>query len=214
VNEWSGLSVDPFKGRLPGKAAARYAITRLFDGDHLKMTRFSPHDLRRTVDTGLARLGIPEDVQKRVLNHAPQGVTAKHYNRHAYEAEKRHALKKGSAHIEAVTKAATVLDKTTSGDEAVGINHTSVQRIWVEAGLKPQPHREKLQAATYATRGDHGSIEYHDLSPTNQAQGSHAPSSATPTSSAIRLSTPARPSRSGRMRPIGVQSGQAHHLRD
>jgi len=96
------------------KAAARQAITRLFDGRHLAIPRFSPHDLRRTVDTGLARLGVPEDVQKRVLNHAPQGVTAKHYNRHGYETEKRHALEQWSAHVDELTKATTAVEEKSA----------------------------------------------------------------------------------------------------
>jgi integrase len=84
-----------------GKYTARQAITRLYGGTaRLAIPAFSPHDLRRTVDTGLARLGVPEDVQRRVLNHAPQGVTAKHYNRHDYEEEKRIALEQWAAHVQ------------------------------------------------------------------------------------------------------------------
>jgi integrase len=52
----------------------------------------SPHDLRRTVETRLAAIGIPEEIRDRVLNHAPQGVGAKHYNKHDYINEKRAAL--------------------------------------------------------------------------------------------------------------------------
>jgi integrase len=50
------------------------------------------HDLRRTVATRMVRLGILEDVVSKVLNHARQGVTARHYNHYAYISEKRHAL--------------------------------------------------------------------------------------------------------------------------
>ena len=50
------------------------------------------HDLRRTAATHMVRLGVPELVVGRVLNHAPQGVTARTYALHTYEAEKRHAL--------------------------------------------------------------------------------------------------------------------------
>jgi integrase len=92
-------SADTKDGFL-GEYTARQAITRLLNGSRLAIPPFSPHDLRRTVDTGLARLGVPEDVQRHVLNHAPQGVTALHYNRHAYEVEKRDALEKWTAHIE------------------------------------------------------------------------------------------------------------------
>jgi integrase len=49
------------------------------------------HDLRRTCRTGLARLGVPEIVAERVVNHAKQGLV-KVYDLHAYEDEKREAL--------------------------------------------------------------------------------------------------------------------------
>ena len=50
------------------------------------------HDLRRTVATRLAALGVPEGTISRVLGHAQRGVTATVYNQHQYDAEKRRAL--------------------------------------------------------------------------------------------------------------------------
>ena len=50
------------------------------------------HDLRRTAATHMVRLGVSELVVGRVLNHAPQGVTARTYALHSYEAEKRMGL--------------------------------------------------------------------------------------------------------------------------
>jgi integrase len=54
----------------------------------------SPHDLRRTVGTELARLGVDVHVRKLILNHAPRSrdVTETVYNRYAYDKEKREAL--------------------------------------------------------------------------------------------------------------------------
>ena len=49
------------------------------------------HDLRRTCRTGMARLGVPEIVSERVLNHLPQGL-GKIYNLHEYLPEKAEAL--------------------------------------------------------------------------------------------------------------------------
>ena len=49
------------------------------------------HDLRRTLRTGLAELGVSFEVAERVLNHAMPGLQAV-YNRHNYMAEKRTAL--------------------------------------------------------------------------------------------------------------------------
>ena len=56
--------------------------------------RAGPHDLRRTVGTELARLGVPAHVRALVLNHSPEsrGVTDAVYNRYAYDKEKREAL--------------------------------------------------------------------------------------------------------------------------
>jgi integrase len=49
------------------------------------------HDLRRTVGTGLGRLGVSRFIIARVLNHADRTVTGI-YDRHEYLEEKRHAL--------------------------------------------------------------------------------------------------------------------------
>jgi phosphoserine phosphatase len=48
----------------------------------------------------MVRLGIPELVVSRVLNHAVQGVTGKVYALHSYAPEKRHALDTWAAEID------------------------------------------------------------------------------------------------------------------
>jgi integrase len=52
---------------------------------------FTPHDLRRTGRTGLARLGVKVDIAERVLNHARERIEAT-YDVHEYVDEKREAL--------------------------------------------------------------------------------------------------------------------------
>ncbi|WP_438266354.1 tyrosine-type recombinase/integrase [Desulfolutivibrio sulfoxidireducens] len=54
-------------------------------------SRFTPHDLRRTLRTRLAELGVDDVVAEKVLGHQLQGIL-KVYNRHDYAAEKRAAL--------------------------------------------------------------------------------------------------------------------------
>jgi integrase len=49
------------------------------------------HDLRRTVRTALARLGIPKDICDRVLGHVTPDIS-RHYDFHSYLPEKRAAL--------------------------------------------------------------------------------------------------------------------------
>jgi integrase len=56
------------------------------------------HDLRRTLRTGLAELGVSFEVAERVLNHAMPSLQAV-YNRHNYIAEKRAALALWAEHV-------------------------------------------------------------------------------------------------------------------
>lgn len=70
-----------FADRIEGDAAATW-----------KANPPSPHDLRRTLETRLAALGIAKDIRDRCLNHVPGDVGAKHYDRHSYLPEKRAAL--------------------------------------------------------------------------------------------------------------------------
>lgn len=58
------------------------------------------HDLRRSAATHMVRLGVSETIVGRVLNYAPQGVTAKVYALHSYAPEKRSALDRWAAEIE------------------------------------------------------------------------------------------------------------------
>jgi integrase len=59
------------------------------------------HDLRRTARTLLSRAGIPADISERCLGHALVGVRGV-YDRHEYEAEKRHAFEALAAQIERI----------------------------------------------------------------------------------------------------------------
>ena len=52
----------------------------------------SPHDLRRTVGTRLAEIGIAKEDRDAVLNHTPRDVGKKHYDLYDREREKRRAL--------------------------------------------------------------------------------------------------------------------------
>lgn len=52
----------------------------------------SPHDLRRTVATRLASMGVPPEDVAACLNHVRRDVTGPHYDMYARQAEKRRAL--------------------------------------------------------------------------------------------------------------------------
>jgi integrase len=53
----------------------------------------TPHDLRRTVATHLGAMKYSNDVIDAVLNHAPVGVTQRHYNHYEYMEEKVAAMR-------------------------------------------------------------------------------------------------------------------------
>jgi hypothetical protein len=67
------------------------------------------YDAKSTCLTGLERLGALPHVVEAVANHAPSGVTRRHYAQHDYLDEKRDALERWGAHVER-------LDPTVKGD--------------------------------------------------------------------------------------------------
>lgn len=64
-------------------------------------SRWTPHDLRRTARTGLARLKVPERQAEAVINHAKQGMV-KIYDQYEYDDEKRDALLKWEAEVKRI----------------------------------------------------------------------------------------------------------------
>jgi integrase len=74
---------------------------------------WSIHDLRRTVATGLQRLGVRLEVTEAVLNHisGSRGGIAGVYQRHDWAAEKRAALDAWAAHVLALVEDRTAPPK-------------------------------------------------------------------------------------------------------
>ncbi|MGD9710174.1 MAG: tyrosine-type recombinase/integrase [Halothiobacillaceae bacterium] len=66
---------------------------------------FTLRDIRRTVETMLAGLGISKDTRAQLLSHGISGVQAAHYDRHAYTDEKRAALVAWEARLAAIAQA-------------------------------------------------------------------------------------------------------------
>lgn len=75
-----------------GYSKAKQRIDTFLLSGRIELKPWRLHDLRRTAATHMVRLGISELVVGRVLNHSPQGVTARTYALHSYEAEKRECL--------------------------------------------------------------------------------------------------------------------------
>jgi integrase len=67
--------------------------------------KFTVHDLRRTVGTGLAELGFDRGVRDKVLNHTEPGVD-RIYDRYSYDREKRDALTKWERRVLELVKPA------------------------------------------------------------------------------------------------------------
>ena len=81
-------------GRLITRSVARCAPAWKSCGVEV----FTPHDLRRTCRTGLARLKVAPHIAERVLNHAQEKIAGT-YDLHDYLDEKREALEKWAAYL-------------------------------------------------------------------------------------------------------------------
>ena len=70
---------------------------------------FVPHDLRRTGASYMTSMGIPRLTVQKILNHVESGVTSV-YDRHSYDAEKRHALDAWASKLEQIIDGETTED--------------------------------------------------------------------------------------------------------
>jgi integrase len=104
-------SNQPAKGGCLAKGSLSRAMQALFEAPEGAQValgdaeRLTPHDLRRTVRTGLARLGVRHEIAERCLNHAVQGMEAV-YNQHDFLEERREALERWAVHVEQVVHSA------------------------------------------------------------------------------------------------------------
>ncbi len=115
----SGVVFPSIRGGEPmAQTALARAVAR--NRDHFGLPHFTPHDLRRTAATGLARQGTDDKVLSKLLNHKVGGATPT-YNRHAYQDEKLEALEKWGARLaelgleEAIERVAAKVGWQTDG---------------------------------------------------------------------------------------------------
>ena len=92
-------------GRRPvsGFSKAKVRTDQILAEHDTAIENWRVHDLRRTCRTGMARLGVPEIVSERVLNHLPQGL-GKIYNVHEYLDEKAEALTRWAQEVQNITE--------------------------------------------------------------------------------------------------------------
>jgi integrase len=87
---------DTHGGSLPAAAVAR-TVSRAHEGEASRfgIPHWTAHDLRRTVVSQMAKLGVPPIVLGHIINHrsvTKAGVTLSVYQQYDYEREKRQAL--------------------------------------------------------------------------------------------------------------------------
>lgn len=83
----------------PGKPVNNAALARAVDRSHVALGakdvppwgRWTPHDLRRTMRTGLSACRIRPDIAELAIGHTKRGITAV-YDRHEFDAERKAAL--------------------------------------------------------------------------------------------------------------------------
>jgi integrase len=66
---------------------------------YLGLEQWQPHDLRRTASTGLSKLGCPDEIIDRIINHVKEGSISV-YNRNDYDREKKLWLSRWSKYLE------------------------------------------------------------------------------------------------------------------
>jgi integrase len=71
-----------------------------------KLQPWTLHDLRRTVRTGLGKLGVAPHIAEATLNHLPPKLI-RTYDRNTYAAEKRAALDQWATHLKTIVAQAT-----------------------------------------------------------------------------------------------------------
>lgn len=90
----------------PGKLAHKDTVSHIFSdaGNKLaeagKTRRFSWLEVRATVESLLAALGVNSEVRAWLLSHGRNGVQSKHYDRYSYLPEKRAALEQWGHYLD------------------------------------------------------------------------------------------------------------------
>lgn len=99
-------NLKDYKPRRPIKGKT-VKMVKVPEDKKMELEHFSPHDLRRTLATGLAMLGFHDEIIDAVTGHKKQGII-KVYNRHKYDAEKQQALEAWE------TKLLNIMDSNSS----------------------------------------------------------------------------------------------------
>jgi integrase len=83
--------------------ATLHLHSRIAEAEGKALPRWTLHDLRRTVRTGMGKLGVAPHIAELVLNHRKGGVEGI-YDRHKYEREITAALALWADHVRSITE--------------------------------------------------------------------------------------------------------------
>ena len=91
---WKSDFVFPARGNYESSFSGFSKLKQRFDND-ANISDWRLHDLRRTLATGLAKIGTDPHVVEHILNHQTGTLRqiARIYNRYSFFVEKQHALK-------------------------------------------------------------------------------------------------------------------------
>lgn len=92
---WLSTGVATMAETTPGKRLGEIAAG-------MQVEPFNLRDIRRTVETMLAGMGVSRETRAQLLSHGLGGVQAVHYDRHSYMDEKRAALRAWEAHLKSL----------------------------------------------------------------------------------------------------------------
>ena len=95
---WLSTGGATMSDATPGKRLAEIAAD-------MKVEGFNLRDIRRTVETMLASMGISRETRAQLLSHGLSGVQSVHYDRHSYMEEKRAALMAWEARLVSIENA-------------------------------------------------------------------------------------------------------------
>jgi integrase len=93
-------------GRTMGAGFSGWSSAKAEFDAIVKIADWRVHDVRRTVRTGIDKLGTLPHICEAVLNHLPPKLV-RTYNRNTYEAEKRTALNQWATHLKTIVAQAT-----------------------------------------------------------------------------------------------------------
>lgn len=101
----SGHIFEAWPGKPVNNSALARAVDRMAQAlgakDVPPWGRWTPHDLRRTMRTGLSACRVRPDIAEMTIGHVKQGIIAV-YDQHGFEAERRAALEAWEARLLAI----------------------------------------------------------------------------------------------------------------